>query len=103
MTVYVIVDNKVHTPEHYQEYLRLITPTVAEYGGQYKIRAGKVHLFDSDWQPERIVMIEFSTKEAALAWVNAPELQALHAMRRQYAESKMIVIDAYSQPTSTEA
>ena len=44
MSVYVVVDNEVHQPEEYAKYLELITPTVAEYGGEYVIRAGEILL-----------------------------------------------------------
>jgi len=93
MTTYVIVDNKVHTPEPYQEYIANVSATVAQYGGEYKVRGGDIILTDSDWQPERVIVIAFDSSEQALAWVNAEETQALHAMRRKYAESKMIVVE----------
>ncbi len=92
MTVYVVVDNDVIDPERYAEYLKLITPTVFQYGGRYVIRAGEILHRDSDWSPDRLVVIEFDTEEAALAWVQAPEVAPIHDMRRRYATSKLIVI-----------
>lgn len=93
MTAYVIVDNDVHDPEPYREYLALITPTVERYGGRYVVRAGKIHLADSDWHPERMVVIAFDDADAARRWVEAEDVAPIHAMRRRYATSKLIVID----------
>jgi uncharacterized protein (DUF1330 family) len=103
MTVYVIVDNQVHNPEAYKEYLALITPTVAAYGGRYLVRAGKIHLTDSEWRPDRLVVMAFDTAEQATTWVNSPEIAHIHAMRRANATSKLIVIDgADVVPTSSK-
>lgn len=98
MTVYVVVDNEVHNPEAYKEYLALITPTVTEFGGRYLVRAGKIHQVDSDWKPGRLIIMAFDTSEAALAWVNSPEVAPIHAMRRANATSKLIVIDGCDVP-----
>ena len=94
MTVYVVVDNEVHQPEEYAKYLALITPTVADYGGEYVIRAGEILLADSDWQPERLVVVmAFPDAKSAKAWVESEEVKPIHAMRRKYATSKLIVIE----------
>ena len=100
MTVYVVVDNEVHQPEEYAKYLALITPTVADYGGEYVIRAGEILLADSDWQPERLVVMAFPDAKSAKAWVESEEVKPIHAMRRKYATSKLIVIEGVSNVKS---
>ena len=93
MTVYVVVDNQVLEPEPYKEYLRLITPTVEAFGGCYVVRAGTIHFTDSDWKPDRLVIMAFPSAEHAKAWVQSEKTAAIHAMRRKYAVSKLIIID----------
>lgn len=93
MTVYVVVDNQVTNPEEYKKYLALITPTVAEFGGHYVVRAGQIHLADSDWRPDRLVIMGFPSAEQAKAWVESEKTAPIHAMRRANAVSKLIVID----------
>ena len=97
MTVYVVVDNDVQNPEPYKEYLKLITPTVAAYGGRYVVRAGKIHLTDSKWKPDRLVIMAFDTAEQAKAWVESDEIAYIHAMRRENAKSRLIVIDGVDE------
>ena len=97
MSVYVIVDNDVHDPEPYAEYLRLVTPTVAQYGGRYVVRAGHIHFADSDWHPGRLVVIEFDDVAAARRWVEAEDTQEIHAMRRRHASSRLIIIDGVDE------
>ncbi|MFV8816308.1 DUF1330 domain-containing protein [Haliea sp. E17] len=93
MTTYVIVDNDVIDPEPYREYLKLITPTVYKYGGRYLVRAGKIHLRDSDWCPDRMVVIAFDDAESARRWVESDDVVPIHDMRRRHARSRLIVID----------
>ena len=100
MTVYVVVDNEVHQPEEYAKYLALITPTVADYGGEYVIRAGEILLADSDGQPARLVVMAFPDDKSAKAWVESEEVRPIHAMRRKYATSKLIVIEGVKNVTS---
>ena len=93
MTIYVVVDNEVHNPEEYKRYLERITPTVKKYNGDYIIRAGEIFLADTDWRPDRLVVIAFATKEDALAWVESEDVKPIHDMRRSHATSKLIVIE----------
>ncbi len=93
MTAYVIADNDVTDAPAYQNYIDLIAPTVTAYGGTYLVRGGDVTYADTEWRPPRLVMIAFPDREAALRWVEAPELADLHAMRRRYAVSRLIVVD----------
>lgn len=100
MSSYVIVDNTVHNEGPYRDYLTLITPTVEKYGGRYLVRAGEIHYRDSDWNPDRLVIMEFNSPAEAKAWVTSSELAYIHAMRREYATSKLIIIEGVSDPAS---
>ena len=93
MTTYVIVDNEVKNQKEYQKYLELITPTVHRYSGRYLIRAGKIIYHDSEWAPKRLVVIAFDNESLASKWVNSEELSHIHAMRKKYSKSKLIIIE----------
>jgi|TARA_A100001011_G_C13698788_1_gene590650 uncharacterized protein (DUF1330 family) len=97
MTTYVVVDNEVHNPEQYREYLELITPTVEQYKGTYVIRAGEIFFSDTDWRPDRLVVIAFATKEDALGWVESKDIKPIHDMRRSHATSKLIIIEGVKE------
>ncbi len=103
MTTYVIVDNDVLDPEPYKEYLKLITPTVEKYGGRYVVRAGRIHLKDSDWSPDRMVIIAFDDAESACRWVEAEDVVPIHNMRRKHAHSRLIVIDGVDADPASAA
>ena len=97
MSVYVVVDNDVHNPVAYKKYLELITPTVGQYNGRYIIRAGEITFADTDWRPDRLVVIAFPTKADAMRWVTAEDVKPMHNMRRANATSRLIVIEGFEE------
>ena len=97
MTVYVVVDNEVLEPEPYKQYLKLITPTLSDFGGRYLIRAGNIHFADTNWKPDRLVVMAFDSRAQAEEWVHSDVTAPIHAMRRKYAESKLIIIDGVDE------
>lgn len=94
MTVYVIVDIEVTDPHGYAEYKNLAPAAVALYGGRYIARGGKTETLEGDWHPNRLVILEFPSIEQAKAWLNSPEYAPARAMRHQYANSRMVVVES---------
>jgi uncharacterized protein (DUF1330 family) len=93
MTAYIILDIEVNDPLGYEEYKKLGPPTVSLYGGKYIARGGKSEALEGDWQPGRIVMLEFPSVEKAKAWLDSPEYAPGRALRHKYATSKTIVVE----------
>ena len=93
MKTFVIVDNEIIDKKSYQAYIKAIAPTVEEFEGTYLIRGGTLLFSDSEWNPDRLVVIEFPDNNSAMDWVQSPELAKLHQKRRRYAKSKMIVVE----------
>jgi uncharacterized protein (DUF1330 family) len=93
MSAYVILDIEVSDPTGYEDYKKLGPPTVSLYGGRYIARGGKSETLEGDWQPSRVVMLEFPSLEQAKAWLDSPEYAPARALRHKYATSKTIVVE----------
>ncbi|WP_027328282.1 DUF1330 domain-containing protein [Marinimicrobium agarilyticum] len=93
MPAYIIVDIKVHHPEPYRDYLKKITPTVAECGGRYLVRGAETEVLHGDWQPARMVVMEFPDWERAHYWATCEEYQPIHQLRQANASVRMILVD----------
>lgn len=93
MTAYVIVDIEVTNPEGYAEYKNLAPAAVALYGGKYIARGGQTETLEGNWQPKRLVILEFPSFEQAKAWLHSPEYAPARARRHRYAKSNMVVIE----------
>ena len=93
MSAYVIVEIEVTDPETFEEYRKLVPPTIEEFGGRYIVRGGATDTLEGGWQPKRLVVLEFEDAERARAW-HASELYApARAMREASANSRMVVVD----------
>lgn len=93
MAAYIIVDVKVTNPEVYQNYTKLVPATVDAYGGKFIVRGGKTETLEGDWQPNRVVVLEFESVEKAKAWWNSEEYREPKALRHSAAQAQMIVVE----------
>jgi uncharacterized protein (DUF1330 family) len=95
MSAYVIVEVTVHNPEEYKEYIKLTPASIAAYDGKFIVRGGKTEDLEGNWQPERIVVLEFPSMERAKEWWDSPEYNKAKAIRQRSAATKMIVVEGF--------
>jgi uncharacterized protein (DUF1330 family) len=93
MPAYVIVDIDIVDPVGYEEYKKLASATVENYGGKYIVRGGRVETLEGDWNPKRIVVLQFESMQRAKDWLNCAEYREPRKMRHRTAKTKMIVVE----------
>ena len=93
MTAFVIFDIEVTDPENYEGYKQLAAPIVAQYGGKYIVRGGRMEILEGDWSPKRVVVLQFESVERAKEWINSQEYSEARALRHKYSVSKAIVVE----------
>lgn len=93
MPAYAIFDIVVTDPERYEDYKKLAPPAIAAYGGKYLARGGKLDVLEGDWNPGRIVMLEFPTAEQAKAWIESAEYHEARVLRHATATTRAILVD----------
>ena len=93
MSAYVIVEVDVTDSETFEEYRKLVPPTLEAFGGRYVARGGAVESLEGGWQPKRIVVIEFDDVASATAWHGSAAYAPARAMRDASARSRMIVVE----------
>jgi uncharacterized protein (DUF1330 family) len=93
MPAYTIFDITVHDPERYEDYKKLAPPAIAAYGGKYLVRGGQLDVLEGDWNPSRIVVLEFPTAEQAKAWIDSPEYREARALRHATATTTAILVE----------
>lgn len=96
MSAYVIVEIEVTDQPAYEAYRKLAPPTLAAYGGQYIARGGATTVLEGDWQPKRLVILEFESVERATAWWQSPEYAEPKRLRQAAAITNMVMIEGTS-------
>ena len=59
MPAYVVVEADVTDPQRYEQYKAAAAAAMAAAGGRYLVRGGELAIFEGDWQPSRLVVLEF--------------------------------------------
>jgi uncharacterized protein (DUF1330 family) len=93
MSAYIIVEIEILDPAGYEEYKRLASATVEKYGGRYIVRGGETEVLEGDWQPKRIVVLQFDTSQHAKDWLNSEEYREPRKMRHRTARTNMILVE----------
>ncbi len=92
MSAYVIVNVDVHDTERYEDYKQLAGPTVGAFGGKYIVRGGAAKVLEGDWEPKRVVVVEFPDVARAKEWWSSSEYAPGKALRQEIATSQMILV-----------
>jgi uncharacterized protein (DUF1330 family) len=92
MAAFVIVEVSIHNHKEYEEYKKLTPAAVAAYDGKFVVRGGQTDTLEGNWQPERIVILQFPTVERAKEWWNSELYTNAKIIRQRAAETKMIVV-----------
>lgn len=93
MAGYIIVEVKITDPEAYERYKAAVPATLAAYGGKFLVRGGRAETLEGDWEPNRLVVLEFESVERAQAWWNSDEYAEPKRLRQSAAVTRMIVVE----------
>ena len=93
MPAYVITDSHVTDPEKYAQYAARTPAAVAAGGGHFLARGGETVVLEGDWQPARVVVIEFEDLAAAKRWYESQAYQEARTFREGAADFNMIVVE----------
>lgn len=94
MAVYFIVEIKeVYDKEKYMQYVAKVPPIVEKFGGKYLIRGGKTTAISGDWNPLRLIVIEFESMDKFRLWWDSAEYREVGPLREQSAKTNAIITD----------
>ena len=97
MPAYIVVEVEVEDPVRYEDYKKMVPPSLAAYGGRFLVRGGKVETLEGDWAPTRLVIAEFPSVDQAKAWWGSPDYAEAKALRQATAKTQMIVVEGFEQ------
>jgi len=92
MTAYVILDVEIHDIEPYMQYMASVKPLIEQYGGRYLVRGGEFEVIEGDYQPARLVLLEFPDLEAIEDFYQSPGYRALKQLRESCSTASMVAV-----------
>lgn len=92
MTAYVIFDVEISDPTRYQEFMTGVKPALDQAGAKYLARGGEHKVYEGDWQPRRIVLLEFPSVAAWETFYNGPIYCELKDIRDQCSSARLVSV-----------
>jgi uncharacterized protein (DUF1330 family) len=90
---YVIAETDVRDPEQYERYRAAVAAALAAGGGRFIARGGELAVLEGNWEPKRLVLLEFDDLEAAKRWYDSPEYREARRLREGAATLRMVAVE----------
>lgn len=92
MSAYVIFDVDIRDPARYQEFMAGVKPALEKAGARYLARGGAHTVHEGDWEPRRIVLLEFPTLKAWEDFYSGPIYQGLKSVRDACSSARLVSV-----------
>ena len=93
MAAYIIADLEVKDLEVFEQYRSQVLGTIEQYGGEYLVRGGAVETAEGDWNPKRLVILQFESMARAKEWYDSEEYRGPKALRHRSANTNLILVE----------
>ena len=93
MAAFAIIDLEVYDIELYLAYQKRVRPLLESVGARYLARGGEFKVFDGDYQPNRLVLVEFPSLAAMEEFYASAAYRGLEPQRRACSEARIIGVE----------
>ena len=94
---YVVAEITVTDPQAYEEYRKLVLPTVLAFGGQFLVRGGTrlqcEGVDDAHHDQMRTVILEFPSLSQAREWYDSPAYKEAKALRQAASQGRLFIVE----------
>ena len=93
MPAFVIFDVDIRDPARYQEFMSGVKPALEAAGARYLARGGAHKVYEGDWTPRRIVILEFPSVSAWEEFYNGSVYQGLKSVRDACSSARLVSVE----------
>jgi uncharacterized protein (DUF1330 family) len=93
MAAYLVADVEVLDAGAYEQYKQALPASLEPFGARYVVRGGAAEVLEGDWNPARLVIIEFPDMARLKAWYASPAYRPLIALRQRCARARLLAIE----------
>ncbi|MFN0115703.1 MAG: DUF1330 domain-containing protein [Paracoccaceae bacterium] len=80
----------------FADYRARVIPTLQPFGGVFLVRGGAFSLLEGRMPCERVVLVEFPSRDAAEGWYASAAYRAILPLRLASARGDAFIVDAVS-------
>ena len=92
MAGYLIAEVEVTDPVAYERYRPLAAASIARHGGKYVVRGGQTQALEGA-APNRVVVLEFASLEAARAFYDSADYREACKIREAASRSRVFLVE----------
>jgi uncharacterized protein (DUF1330 family) len=93
MKAFLVLDFAICDLRGFLPYVAAIPAFIEKYGGRYVVQGAEPTVIEGNWAPQRLVVIEFPSRENAAAFLKDPDVQPLFALRHRTTTSNLVLVD----------
>jgi uncharacterized protein (DUF1330 family) len=93
MTAYLVANVTVRNAENMEAYAAAAGPTLTAHGGEFILDGYLAETLAGTWDAAGVALVRFPSAEAARAWYNSPEYQALAPLRSSAADMDIALFE----------
>ena len=99
MAGYAIGDVEVLNEEAYGEYRRRFDAILAQFGGRILINGGRPDPVEGNWEPRRLVVLEFPSVDLARQWLSSSEYGEIAPIPQEHATTHFqTIVERWHDP-----
>jgi uncharacterized protein (DUF1330 family) len=92
MAAYIVANSTITNPTLLDEYVAAAGGTLGAHPVTVHVATNEATILEGD-AGERVVVLEFPTRDAAMAWYQSPEYQAIIGMRLKSTKGFLAIVD----------
>jgi len=100
MPAYLIANVDIKNPEKFKDYMKATPAVIKQFGGKFLVRGGGFEICEGNWNPKRLVVVEFESMQKAKQFYNSPEYKAIIDLRQSSAYTEWVFVDGLSAEMS---
>ena len=93
MSTYVIFDVEIHDMARYQVFMQGVKPALEAAAARYLARGGAHKIYEGDWMPRRIVILEFPSVAAWEACYNGDTYRGLKSISDECSSGRLVSVE----------
>jgi uncharacterized protein (DUF1330 family) len=93
MSAFVILDVEIRDLVRYQEFMTAVKPALTAAGARYLARGGAHRVYEGDWQPRRLVILEFPSVRVWEEFYRGPVYEGLRAIRDECSSARLVSVE----------
>ncbi len=97
MKAYLVADIQVLDARIYEEYVKAAQPIVLQHGGRYLVRGGSTLPVSGDWNPKRLLIIEFDSLPQLQDCFGSEAYKRIAALRLASTHSRSVIVEGTSE------